>query len=163
MELRRARPEEYAAIGDVTVAAYDGFLDGPEDPYRDRLRDVATRDTEAEVWVAVGDDGAVLGNVTVCPPGSPWCELADDTAGEGEFRMLAVSPAAQGRGVGRALAGLVIDRFRTDGARVVVLSSLRDMSTAHALYERIGFERAPSRDWSPYPGVQLIAYTLELR
>ena len=34
-------------------------------------------------------------------PGSPWRELSVD--GEGEFRMLAVAPAARGRGVGEAL------------------------------------------------------------
>lgn len=159
MELRRARVEEYAAIGAATVAAYEPFLVGADDPYRERLRDVAARDREAEVWVAV-EDGALLGNVTVCPPGSPWCELAGD--GEGEFRMLAVAPLAQGRGVGRALAGLVVDRFRTDGARAIVLSSLPQMTSAHALYERLGFTRLAARDWSPYPGTHLIAYGLEL-
>ena len=159
MELRRARPTEYGVIGAVTVAAYEPFLTGPDDPYRDRLLDASARDREAEVWVAV-DGAAVLGNVTVCPPGSSWCELAGD--GEGEFRMLAVSPGAQGRGVGRALAGLVVDRFRADGARGVVLSSLPEMTGAHALYERLGFTRLAARDWSPYPGVELIAYGIEL-
>ena len=159
LQLRRALPAEYDAIGAVTAAAYEGFLDGPGDPYRERLLDVAARDREAEVWVAV-DGPDVLGNVTVCPPGSPWCELAGD--GEGEFRMLAVSPAAQGRGVGRALAGLVVDRFRADGARAVVLSSLPAMTAAHALYERLGFTRLAGRDWSPYAGVDLIAYGMDL-
>lgn len=159
MELRRARPTEYAAIGAVTVAAYAPYLRGPHDPYRARLLDVTARDQQAEVWVATEHD-EVLGNVTVCPPGSPWCELADD--GEGEFRMLAVSPAAQGRGVGRGLAGLVVDRFRGDGARAIVLSSLPQMTSAHALYERLGFDRIAARDWSPHPGVDLIAYRMEL-
>ena len=57
MELRRARSEEYAAIGRLTVAAYDPFLLGPEDFYRARLADTATRDAEAEVWVAAEADG----------------------------------------------------------------------------------------------------------
>ncbi len=101
MRIRRARPEEYAEIGEVTIAAYEPFLVGAEDGYRDRLLDVAGRDREAEVWVATPDDSdEILGNVTVCPVGSPWRELAKD--GEGEFRMLAVSPTAQGRGVGGA-------------------------------------------------------------
>lgn len=159
MELRRARASEYDAIGALTVAAYEPFLTGAEDDYRERLADVATRDREAEIWVAV--DGAhVLGNVTVCPPGSSWSEIAED--GEGEFRMLAVSPDAQGRGAGSALAQLVVDRFRADGARGIVLSSLDKMAGAHRLYERLGFTRAPARDWSPLPGVDLIAYELEL-
>ncbi|WP_246142695.1 GNAT family N-acetyltransferase [Nocardioides rubriscoriae] len=159
MLLRRARPDEHEAVGRVTVAAYEPFLDGPHDPYRVRLADVAGRDRDAEVWVAV-EGGQVLGNVTVCPPGSPWREVARD--GEGEFRMLAVAPQAQRRGVGAALATMVVDRFRSDGARAVVLSSLEAMAGAHRLYERLGFVRAPDRDWSPYPGVSLVAYTLEL-
>jgi len=161
VELRRARSEEYAAIGRLTVAAYDPFLLGPEDFYRARLADTATRDAEAEVWVAAEADGSPLGAVTICPPGSPWREIAHE--GEGEFRMLAVAPAAQGRGVGRALTGLVIERARDDGESSIVLSSLDLMSTAHRLYESLGFVRAPERDWRPQPDVSLLVYALELR
>jgi ribosomal protein S18 acetylase RimI-like enzyme len=160
MLLRRAHPDEHDAVVRLTLAAYEPFLLGPDDDYRTRLADVARRDREAEVWVAADDDGAVLGNVTVCPPDSPWREIAVE--GEGEFRMLAVSPAAQGRGVGQALAAMVVDRFRAEGARAVVLSSLDAMTGAHRLYERLGFVRVPDRDWSPHPGVDLIAYSLEL-
>lgn len=160
MQLRRVRDHEHAAVAALTVAAYEPFLLGPDDVYRERLADIAGRDREAEVWVAADGD-VLLGNVTLCPPGSVWCELAGP--GEGEFRMLAVAPAAQGRGVGRALADLVVGRFRTDGADAVVLSSLHEMHGAHRLYERLGFVRSPARDWSPYPGVDLVAYTMELR
>lgn len=162
MLLRRARPEEYDAIGALTVAAYEPFLLGPDDFYRARLADTATRDREAEVWVAVEEDATarVLGAVTVCPPDSPWREIARD--GEGEFRMLAVDPQAQGRGVGRALAVMVVERFRVEGDRRVVLSSLDRMRTAHGLYERLGFVRDANRDWQPQQDVSLIVYTLEL-
>lgn len=158
MELRRIAHDEHEALGRLTVAAYEPFLLGAEDDYRHRLADVTTRDREAEVWVAA--DGELLGGVTVCPAGSPWREIATDD--EGEFRMLAVAPAAQGRGVGAALAAMVVERFRVEGARSVVLSSLPDMTGAHRTYERLGFRRLPSRDWSPHPGTDLIAYELEL-
>ncbi|MDO9456919.1 GNAT family N-acetyltransferase [Nocardioides sp.] len=167
MQLRRATADDYEAVGRATVAAYEPFLLGPDDTYRERLADVAGRDRDAEVWVAVddgdgcdGDGGQVLGNVTVCPVGSPWREIS--RVGEGEFRMLAVAPDAQGRGVGRALAEMVVDRFRSEGAHAVVLSSLDAMAGAHRLYERLGFVRLPARDWSPQPGVHLVAYALEL-
>jgi ribosomal protein S18 acetylase RimI-like enzyme len=161
VRIRRARPEEYAEIGAVTIAAYEPFLVGAEDGYRLRLLDVAGRDREAEVWVATTDEGdEILGNVTVCPEGSAWRELAKDD--EGEFRMLAVSPAAQGRGVGGALAEFVVERFRAERASAVVLSSLPDMSAAHGIYERLGFRRDPDLDWHPMPDVDLIAYRLEL-
>lgn len=157
--VRRATPADYAAAGAVTLAAYEPFTDGPDDDYRARLADAASRDVEAELWVAVsGDD--LLGCVTICPPGSRWREIAQH--GEGEFRMLAVAPEAQGRGVGRALVEHVLDRFRADGCTAVALSSLRTMTSAHRLYERLGFARLPERDWRPRPDVDLIAFRTEL-
>lgn len=148
-------------MGALTLAAYEPFLLGPDDFYRARLLDTATRDQQAEVWVAVDDDTQrVLGAVTICPPDSTWREIAG--ADEGEFRMLAVDPGAQGQGVGRALATMVVERFRAEGDQAVVLSSLDRMAAAHTLYERLGFVRAPERDWHPQPDVFLVAYTLEL-
>ena len=155
MDLRRIRPDEHDAAGDVCVAAYGPFLTGAEDDYADRLHDVATRDAQAEVWVAVADD-TVLGLVTYCPPGSPWREIARDD--EGEFRMLAVDPAAQGSGAGTALARLCEDRAREHGATGMALSSLATMTAAHRVYARLGYGRDPSRDWSPLPGVDLLAF-----
>jgi GNAT superfamily N-acetyltransferase len=155
VELRRILPAEHDAAGDVCVAAYAPFLTGAEDDYRDRLHDVATRDAQAEVWVAV-DGGRLLGNVTSCPPGSPWREIGRDD--EGEFRMLAVDPAAQGSGVGTALATLCEERAREHGAVGMALSSLATMTAAHRVYARLGFERDPGRDWSPLPGVDLLAF-----
>ena len=46
LELRRIRSGEHAAAGDVCVAAYEPFLTGAEDDYRQRLHDVATRDAQ---------------------------------------------------------------------------------------------------------------------
>jgi ribosomal protein S18 acetylase RimI-like enzyme len=159
LEVRRIRPEEHPAAGEVCVAAYDPLLTGAEDDYRDRLRDVATRDAQAEVWVAALDD-RVVGVVTYCPPGSPWREIGRDD--EGEFRMLAVHPAAQGSGAGTALARLCEERAREDGAAGMALSSLATMTAAHRIYARLGYEREPGRDWSPVPGVDLLAFSKTL-
>jgi len=161
MRIRRARGDDIAAVGEVTVAAYADFTAGDADGYVQHLRDAASRDREAELWVATPDDSdEILGTVTITPSGSPWREIARD--GEGEFRMLAVAPAAQGQGVGTALVDLVLDRFRADGARAVVMSTLPVMMAAHRIYERAGFVRDPERDWSPLPGVDLISYRVDL-
>ncbi|WP_028636994.1 GNAT family N-acetyltransferase [Nocardioides sp. URHA0032] len=157
--VRLARPEDLAAAGEVTVAAYAEFTEGPDDHYIALLRDAAKRDREAELWVAERD-GDVLGTVTIALPGSPWREIGAED--EGEFRMLAVSPTARRQGVGEVLTRLVMERFRELGFRGVVLSSLAEMTSAHRVYERHGFRRAPDRDWSPMPGVDLIAFVADL-
>lgn len=159
MRIRRAASDEHALIGELTVAAYATFTTGTEDFYVQHLRDAATRDREAELWVAEVD-GVVVGTVTIAPEGSPWRELG--RPGEGEFRMLAVAPEAQGRGVGEALVRHTVDRFRDAGHTRVVLCSLQDMTAAHRIYRRLGFERATELDWSPGEGVHLIAFALDL-
>ena len=42
----------------------------------------------------------------------------------------------------------VLDESRARGKRGIVCSSLATMRAAHRIYERLGFERAPERDWS---------------
>jgi predicted thioesterase/predicted N-acetyltransferase YhbS len=158
MEIRPARPEEYDAAGELTVTAYvgGGHLSA-DHRYAATLRDAAARAEEAVLLVAVEDD-RVLGTVTYCPHGSPWRELGRDD--EGEFRTLAVDPAAQGRGVGAALVRECIARSRADGDRGMVLCSLADQTTAHRIYSRLGFVRDPERDWWPSPDDRLLAFAL---
>jgi ribosomal protein S18 acetylase RimI-like enzyme len=157
--VRPVRPEEYALVGDICVAAYavDGF--GPA-WYEPVLRDVAGRAEAACVLVAEVE-GRVAGAVTFMEsPGGPFHEIAVD--GEAEFRMLAVDPEWQGRGIGAALVVACLDRSRALGRRALVCSSQDRMAAAHRLYERLGFERDPSRDWSPGDGVLLVAFVKPL-
>jgi ribosomal protein S18 acetylase RimI-like enzyme len=72
--------------------------------------------------------------------------------------MLAVDPDAQGAGVGTALALLCEEHARAHGASGMALSSLATMTAAHRMYARLGYERDPDRDWSPLPGVDLLAF-----
>ena len=161
MRIRVARPEEYPAVGALTVRAYvDGGFTRPESAYVPMLADAARRAVEAELYVAVDGEEALLGAVTFAPPLSPYAEIADP--GEAGFRMLAVDPAARGRGVGAALVRHCIDRAMALGCTVLRLSTQPDMTAAQRLYGRLGFRRTPERDWSPTPGVQLITYALPL-
>jgi ribosomal protein S18 acetylase RimI-like enzyme len=155
-EVRLVRVEELPAVGRLTADAYvnDGLVD-PTNGYVERLVDAASRAREAEVWVAVEGE-QVLGSVTFVVPGSPYREIARDD--EGEFRMLGVDPAARGRGVGRALVELCVRRSRELGYAGVRMSTMDRMASAHRVYERLGFTRVPEDDWSPEPGVHLLAY-----
>jgi ribosomal protein S18 acetylase RimI-like enzyme len=77
--------------------------------------------------------------------------------------MLAVDPAAQGRGIAMLLMRHIVDASRSLGRERVVCSSQPSMRAAHRVYERLGFTRLPERDWSPVPGVELQAFALSLR
>ena len=156
MEVRLARPEELDAVGELTVRAYAEYTRGPHDPYEARLRDAASRARAAELWVAVDGD-RLLGSVTCCPPGSSYREVSRPD--EGEFRMLAVAPEARGTGAGTTLARHCEERARAHGAVGMALSSLAVMTAAHRIYERLGYARDPGRDWSPLPGVELLAFS----
>ncbi|WP_424211849.1 GNAT family N-acetyltransferase [Streptomyces sp. BI20] len=151
--IRTARPEEYAALGDLTARVYlddDLVAFGAEDPYLDRLRDVAGRAADPGVVILTAEaEGLLLGQVTFAEPGSSMCDIAGPD--EAEFRMLAVAPEARGRGVGEALVRACEERARTlPGVRALVLSTTRDMVGAHRIYRRLGFIRTPERDWTPF-------------
>ena len=159
--VRRIRNSEHAALGDVTVSAYrtiPGYA--PTAGYESVLGNVAGRAESAEVLVAVDRDGAVLGGVAYVPGLGPLAEFdGEDEAG---IRMLAVDPAAQGRGVGSLLARECVARARAAGKARLVLHTTPAMTSAHRLYERLGFVRVPEQDWSPLPGVELLALRLDL-
>lgn len=161
MIIRPAEPAELPAVGELTVAAYlaDGFLSDADD-YARELRAASERAAGADLVVAADASGELLGTVTFALAGSAWAEIS--VPGEAEFRMLAVAPLARGRGVGAALARWCVERARDHGCTAVVISTMTRMHTAHRIYERMGFVRAPERDWWPIPEVQLIAYRLDL-
>ncbi|MCU1448367.1 MAG: acetyltransferase [Acidimicrobiales bacterium] len=163
MQVREVRPTEYDAAGQVTLAAYR-HLPGAHmtDSYAAELVDAGRRAVEAVVLVVVDHDGSNAGTVTYVPDASsPWAE--DLREGEAGIRMMAVAPDAQGRGVGGALLAACVDRARAEGKHAVFLHSTPWMTTAHRLYERAGFARAPERDWLPEPDVPLLAFRLDLR
>lgn len=160
--VRPAEPSELDRAGRVTLAGYvaDGVLEST-DGYADRLADAAARASEATLLVAVDAAGEVVGTVTFCRPGSPYAELS--RPGEAEFRMLAVDPSARGSGVGAALVHACLDRAGAAGDHCIVLSTLAEMRAAARLYDRLGFAAVPTRDWSPAPGVNLLAFQRNVR
>jgi ribosomal protein S18 acetylase RimI-like enzyme len=159
MLIRDAHQGELAEIGEIRVTAYraDGFL-SPDSRYAPRLRELGS-DGAGPVLVAAEDAG-ILGTVMLqtWPNGG---ELLRGPA-EAEIRALAVRPEARGRGVGRALVTAVIERASSLGVTHLLLLTQPEMKIAHRIYEEAGFARLPDRDISPEPGVDLLAYGLDL-
>lgn len=160
--VRDALPEELAEAGEIRVTAYQagGHL-SPDSGYTPMLRALGTSgDGTVLVAVADQDRSRILGTVML----QYWPDAGQVVTGEGEaeIRALAVSPEGQGSGTGRALLRAVIERAELAGVRHLVLLTQPDMLAAQHMYRRAGFRRLPERDWSPAPGMTLLAYGLAL-
>lgn len=159
MVIRDAHQDEFAEIGEIRVTAYraDGFL-SPDSRYAPRLRELGS-DGSGPVLVAADED-MIAGTVML----QLWPDSGELLRGpaEAEIRALAVRPEARGRGVGRALVAAVIERAASLGVSHLLLLTQPDMKIAHRIYEEAGFARLPDRDVSPEPGVDLLAYDLNL-
>ncbi len=162
-EVRTAAVHEYGRVAEIMLAAY-GSLPGfhLESSYAEELADVAGRAASTIQLVAVdGTSGAIVGAVTYLGDrSSPYAEpMGPD---EAAVRMLAVDPAAQGRGVGAALVQACIDRAREDGRSRLVLHTTEWMKAGQRLYERLGFRRAPERDGVVAGRIHLQGYVLDI-
>ena len=159
VELRDARPEEFASIGDLRVAAYraDGFL-SPTSAYEETLRALGT-DGVDEILAAVDGD-RILGTAMLqyWPHGGQVVRAS----GEAEIRALAVAKDARGRGIGRALLAALMQRAAARNVHHLLLLTHPDMRAAQHLYAEAGFRRLPARDFQPGSGTTLLAYALTL-
>jgi ribosomal protein S18 acetylase RimI-like enzyme len=159
---RRATPSDFPEVRRITRDAYlrAGHF-AADHPYMGVLEDVEHRAGHAEVWVAEAARKLVAA-VTLTFAGQPYSEIAVD--GELEFRMLAVDPAVQGGGVGRAVVRRIIEHAQSlPEIGAISITSATFMERAHALYESLGFRRAPERDWYvPGEDVLLWVFRLEL-
>ncbi|MFE7798136.1 GNAT family N-acetyltransferase [Nocardia sp. NPDC057440] len=158
--VRTARPDEYDAVGELTVEVYvgEGYV-VPGSPYAAELADITHRAASARVLVAAHGD-RVVGSLTVARPGTPYAEIA--RPGELEFRMLAVSKTARGLGAGTALVRTVIDIATAESFGAVVLTTMPAMIDARRIYDRFGFVPVPERDWRTPAGEQLTVLRLRL-
>ena len=159
LAIRPATTADHAAIRAVLAAAYGDYaaVMGPAawGMYEANMRE-ALADPAAGAWLVAAQAGAVVGCVLLVPPG-PWGATAP------EIRLLAVTPAARGLGLGRALMDACIARARAAGFPVIQLHTTPMMAVAKALYERMGFVPAPDLDFSPAPGAVVSGYRLVLR
>ena len=138
-------PADAARVGRLTLAAYDryGHIDGP---YRDHLADPLRRLDGCTSLLVAELHGEVVGTVTFVLPGDAEWEGRAEPAGDAGFRMLAVDPALEGRGVGRCLVGACVELARSQGRRRLVIVTMAWMDRAQRMYARLGFVRRPDLD-----------------
>jgi ribosomal protein S18 acetylase RimI-like enzyme len=163
--VRDARPDERVAVRDLTLRAYAEYaavmapsswaaLDGA-------VRAALASDGPAEQIVAERG-GALLGSVHLFPPAADAYGGLAGRATFPELRLLAVAPEGRRLGVARALVHECVRRARRSGASALGLHTSQSMGVAMAMYERMGFERAPEEDFQP-DGAELVrGYRLRL-
>jgi GNAT superfamily N-acetyltransferase len=146
--VRDAVPADYPAIREVVIAAYRQYADllalDVFSPYLADVLDLEKHARHGRLFVVEADGwvcgfGAFYPDATVQGLGWP--------AGWASGRALAVHPAARGHGVARTLLATCERLAREAGAPVFAFHTASFMSKAIALYERLGYRRAPEFDF----------------
>ena len=154
VQIREATPDEYEAVGQLTVAAYSEFAERLSDDwwrhYRGDLAQVAERAARGAILVAI-EAGEMAGAVSYY---RGRIDASDDEsnplvpAGAAHIRALAVDPRWRGKGIGRRLTEACIERARAEGAPAIGLHTTFLMEVAKRMYEAMGFVQvAEHADW----------------
>lgn len=163
-QVREAGPDEYQAVGRLTVDAFAEISSALTDEswagYRRDLADVAHRAARGSILVAEAD-GTLAGAVTYYPAmdrpaGETWWWWPESHA---YLRALAVPPPARGKGIGRLLTLACIERARHEGASGIALNTSLLMPVAQGLYERMGFRQVA--DAGAWDGMRMLSYLLD--
>ena len=162
LHIRDARAGDQAAIRAVTLEAYQeyaAFMQTNWEIYRQSIVATLADVTPAEQIVAE-QAGKIVGTVLlipagtlVTPPNTEPVRLAWP-----EIRLLAVTPAMRGHGIGRALVDECLRRARHSGAEAITLHTTDMMRAAMSMYEHMGFVRTPEMDYHPRPEITVKAY-----
>jgi GNAT superfamily N-acetyltransferase len=168
-EIRSARDDDIEEARSVLAAAYAQYESSfPNENWVRYLADVLDlegRASASELLVAELQ-GKIAGCVSYFAPGSktsyPSPSFSEHWPPEwAAFRLLAVDPAARGKGIGRRLTEVCVERARAEGAPALGLHTTDAMKVAREMYEKLGFERAPKYDFHPSPQIAVEAYRLE--
>ena len=79
------------------------------------------------------------------------CALMKHTERKYELAKMGVAKGLRGRGVGRVMADVAIERARELGASTLILATSTILKPANHLYESLGFEPAEIRVLGPLP------------
>lgn len=99
-----------------------------------------------QVFAAFDEQDVLIGTVTLVASSSPARRMAGE--GEVEVHLLAVMPAARGRGVGAALVTTLLERAAEMGMATAWLWTQPGMHSAQRVYGQLGFQRVPERDFT---------------
>jgi GNAT superfamily N-acetyltransferase len=144
--VRAAAPADYPAIRAVVTAAYRQYADRiPPDIFSPYLADLLDLDTHASLGrlFVVEADERVCAFGAFYPDGSTQGFPPAWASG----RALVVHPDARGNGAARALLAVGEHLALQAGAPVLAFHTHSYMTGAIAVYERLGYRRAPDFDF----------------
>lgn len=155
IRLRDFDAADGAAVDVVALAAFEQFHDSYDDwsAFRAGVARMSSLAASGELIVAT-DVEAIVGAVAYIGPNRPKAAFFQPEWPV--MRMLVVSPAMRGRGVGRLLAEECLRRARRDGASVFALHTSPIMAVALPMYLRMGFRL--HRSVPPIHGVRYDVY-----
>jgi ribosomal protein S18 acetylase RimI-like enzyme len=155
VQVRRAHPDEWAAVRDVRLAA---LADAP-DAFASTLAREEGR-TEAEwrsrvaqiPWFLAWQAGCPAGLVAMFPLIQEGSEGPAHPVAEWHLVSMWVPPAARGGGIADRLVGAVLAHARAAGAERVTLWVATGNARATAFYRRMGFRPTGRHQRYPRPG-----------
>lgn len=136
--LRDFKPTDAEAVNALALAAFDQFRSAYADwaVFSRNIGSMASLATAGELIVAAVDE-RIVGAVVYVAPHKPKKEFF--SVEWPILRMLVVSPAHRGYGIGRALTQECILRAQRDGASLIALHTSPIMEVALPMYQRMGF------------------------
>jgi ribosomal protein S18 acetylase RimI-like enzyme len=134
--IRQANEADLPVIADIITAAYSLYLGRMDRPPAPMLRDCAPDVEQGEVWVA---GTPVTGLISLIPAGDSLL-----------IENLAVHPAAQGTGLGRALMDFAEHQARELRLPRLTLYTHEVMTENQAIYAHLGYRETARRTENGY-------------
>lgn len=133
---RIARPDDIPAMAGIIADTFDeyGWVFVMEDELPDFLAYPSCYDgTPNRLYAMTDEAGTVIGSIAL------------KVGGEGAYlSRVYLARSERGRGFGKEMVAFILDVARKSGHRHVHLWTDTRFTTAHGLYERMGFRRQPA-------------------
>ncbi len=154
-KIRNADPGEFNEVGSLMVLVYsqlDGFPKPNEFPaYYKFLQNVGefTKNPGTQLLIATTDENEIMGAVVYVGDMKYYGSggMATTVKNAAGFRLLAVDPKFQGKGIGKILTEKCISLAQSNNREKLILHTTESMKLAWGMYEKLNFERFPELDF----------------
>lgn len=154
IHIETLQSQDKEAVQRLLVDSYSEYSDSYSDPqhwldYKQSLIDSVNNEHVDQILVAkAGDD--VLGTLQIFLGSEAAYQRKELEIHDPVVRLVAVSPQARGKGIAQALLKESIAYARDKQAKALYLHTSDRMAQAIRLYERFGFVRDFSKEFSKF-------------